>query len=173
MLNLLRNAYFNILIIDSDLTGSNYLSLISSISGEYPHVKIMILAEDSHRDSILRAFNAGAAGYLHRNRFEIEIGAALQAIQDGNTFISPDITQGASPETFLQKLRRTNFSQQFTVREHEIMECIRKRMSNREIAEELIISIVTVKSHKKNIMDKLGIRKSVKIAQYLARNELF
>jgi DNA-binding NarL/FixJ family response regulator len=121
---------------------------------------------------MLRAFNAGAVGYLTEERFKPEIGAALRAFQDGKIYISPGITQGASPEAFLQKLRRTNFSQQFTVREHEILECMRKRMSNREIAEELSISITTAKSHKEKIMDKLGIHKSVKIAQYLVINDL-
>jgi len=168
MLNLLRSAHFNILIISGDHPAG-----ISSICYEYPHVKILILAGDSHDDSMLRAFNAGAVGFLPRKRFEIEIGTALQAIQNGNIFISFGVTQGACPETFLQKLRRTNFSKQFTVREHEIIECILKRMSNHEIVEELNISIATVKSHMKNIMDKLSIRKSAKIAQYLIRNELF
>jgi len=172
-LDLLRNSHFNVLIIDCDLIDGDITAFVSSVSDEYPHIKILALAGDSHNNSMLRAFNAGAVGYLTEERFKPEIGAALPSILDGKIYISPGITQGASPEAFLQKLRRTNFSQQFTVREHEILECMRKRMSNREIAEKLNISITTVKSHKETIMDKLGIRKSVKIAQYLDKNELF
>lgn len=172
-LDLLRNSHFNVLIIYCDLIDGDYTAFVSSVSDEYPHIKILVSDGDSHDNSMLRAFNAGAVGYLPEERFKPEIGATLRSILDGNIFISPGITQGASPEAFLQKLRRTNFSQQFTVREHEILECMRKRMTNREIAEELNISITTVKSHKETIMDKLGIRKSVKIAQYLIRNDLF
>ncbi len=172
-LDLLRNSSSDAVIIDSQLPDMDNLSLAQSISSEYPRIKILILAEDDRRNSIFGAFNVGAAGYLLKRECEIKIDAALRTILDGNIFICQKIAQGTSPEAFLHKLRQNHFSQLFTKREHEIMECMRERISNREISERLHISISTVKSHKRSVMDKLGIRKSTEIAHYLIENDLF
>jgi len=86
-LDLLQNSHFNVLIIDCDPIDCDITAFVSSVSGEYPHIKILALAGDSHDNLMLRAFNAGAVGYLPEERFKPEIGAALRAFQDGKIYI--------------------------------------------------------------------------------------
>jgi DNA-binding NarL/FixJ family response regulator len=162
-LDLLRNFPADAVVLDSELPDIDALPLARRISTEYSHAKILFRLQDSRYSSILDALDSGAVGFLLGERLETEIGPALRTVFSGKISISPVITRGTPTQAFLKELRRSRFLKMFTPMEHAVLQCIREAMTNRKIAETLHMSVSTVKSHKSNIMDKMGIRNSPEI----------
>jgi DNA-binding NarL/FixJ family response regulator len=112
---------------------------------------------------------AGATGYILKNTSKNELVEAIQQVYSGNTYYSSQIQQftnlanTTNEETLISKL---------TKREIEIIRLITKSMTNKEIANQLFLSELTVNTHRKNAMHKLEIKNTAGLVKFALDHHL-
>lgn len=128
----------------------------AAILAEHPDTKILILTTFESDESILRAIEAGARGYLMKAAPAEELLAAIRAVARGEAALSPAIAT-----MLVQRLHRpapTEAAVHLTAREREVLALVAEGQSNPEIAASLVVSEATVKTHLLRIFAKLGVQ---------------
>ncbi|MBD7968635.1 response regulator transcription factor [Paenibacillus gallinarum] len=140
--------------------GKDGLTATAELKQKMPHVGVLILTMHDDEEYLFRAIHAGASGYILKSAPHEELIAAIRSVADGTAYLYPSATKKLMKE-YSDMIRRGESEGPFETlsdREKEIMAWIAKGYSNKEIAEQLIISVKTVESHKSNLMDKLGLK---------------
>ena len=112
-----------------------------------PEARILVLTNYEEDESILRALQAGASGYLLKSTPHAEIVDAMRKVHRGERYVPPKIAQ-----RLLDTIGREELSQ----REHEVLELVARGLTNKGIAEVLRISDKTVRNHVTSCLEKLG-----------------
>jgi len=133
-----------------------------------PDIKVIVLTSFADDDKLFPALRAGAVAYLLKDVGPKELAEAIRAAARGETRLNPDVTQrlvaglasGAEqrPEDLL------------TEREMDVLRCLARGMSNKEIGADLFISEKTVKTHVGSILDKLGLADRTQAALYAVKH---
>ena len=131
--------------------------------------KVIVLTTFDADDYVLRALAAGADGFLLKDTPPEDIVAAIQKVAAGDPMLSPSVTSTLidqvraqhSPDRSAPALARMSL---LTEREHEVALAVGRGLSNAEIAQELFLSVPTVKAHIGRLFSKLGVENRVQIA---------
>jgi DNA-binding NarL/FixJ family response regulator len=126
-------------------------------------IKILILTTFERDDYIFEALRAGASGFLLKNASPEDMVKAVRVVAAGNALLAPSVTRRIISE-FARRPVQSNVnaeSEKLTQREIEVLNLIARGKSNLEIAEELIVSEATVKTHVSNLLAKLDLRDRV------------
>ncbi len=145
-----------------------------SISQKVPGVRIVMVSMHSDEAYVLRALKAGARGYLLKASPEADVLAAVRAVAAGNAYFSPSITKLLVEEYVLEARRRgvDDSWDLLSVREKEILLLLASGKSNRDIADQLHISVSTVETHRNNIFQKLNLHNLAELILYAVRKGL-
>jgi len=136
----------DVTLMDIRMPKLNGIDAITAIRGEFPRAKIVILTTASGDIQALRAFKAGAVGYLLKNLLRTELIDTIRSVHAGHRRIPPEIAQ---------LLAQHAADDTLTARELEVLRGIAKGQSNKVIAFNLNIVEHTVKNHIKSILSKL------------------
>jgi two-component system, NarL family, response regulator LiaR len=124
-----------------------------------PDTRIVILSSFSDEDNVFPAIQAGAMGYILKDISPDDLADTLRETHKGKTQIHPDIAR-----KLMQKVQQpdppnggSSPADELTARETDVLKCIGRGQSNKEIADELSISHMTVKTHVSNLLSKLGL----------------
>ena len=140
------------------------------IKEKNPTVKVLILSMHDESEFIRKVLEVGADGYVLKDSSSKEIMDAIRAVANGKTYYSQKISH-----TMIQQLLSDNNDKKdlktirLTPRELEILKLIVEEKSNQEIADKLYISIRTVNTHRRNILDKLQVKNTVGLVKYAIR----
>jgi DNA-binding NarL/FixJ family response regulator len=145
-----------------------------SISQKLPGVRIVMVSMHSDEAYVLRALKAGARGYLLKASPEADVLAAVRAVAAGNAWFSPGITKLLVEEYVLEARRRgiDDSWDLLSLREKEILLLLASGKSNRDIADQLHISVATVETHRNNIFQKLNLHNLAELILYAVRKGL-
>lgn len=141
----------DVILLDIELPGTNGLDAISKIKKKHPSSQIIILTVYENEASIFKALSSGASGYLTKNTPSSKIIDAIKEVMQGGGPLSAGIAK-----MVIQSFRK-NQNSPLTKRETQILESIAEGKSRTKIATELFIDKETVKSHIKNIYNKLDV----------------
>ena len=155
---LMRCQSFNpdVILMDLRMTGTDGITATHQIKERYPNIKVIALTSFQEDDLVQRALEAGAIGYLMKNVTARDLAAAIRSAYAGKITLSPEATQ-ILVET---KLHNQKY-EPLTEREQQVLKLMVKGLNNTEIADNLVISISTVKYHISNILGKLGVENRV------------
>lgn len=182
-LTLLQSVQPDIAIIDLGLPDMDGIELTRQIKrlpngGE---IKILILTLNHQEESVLAAFSAGADSYCMKDiRLDL-LSEALKATQAGNAWLDPAIARivlshwrepQSPPATTPDTLKESPQPYPLTERELEVLQLIVNGCSNAEIAKQLFITVGTVKTHVRNILNKLCADDRTQAAVYALRSGL-
>lgn len=160
----------DIVIIDIGMPGLNGVEATRQISTEVPQAKIIVLSMHSDSRFILGVLGAGARGYLLKDAAFEELSIAIQAIAKGQTYyLSPVIADVVIRKAIENVSPKTAAGDKLSSREKEILQLVAEGRSTREIAAALYVSIKTVETHRKQIMDKLNIHSIAGLTKYAIR----
>jgi NarL family two-component system response regulator LiaR len=138
----------------------------------YP-AKIIALTSFSEDDKVFPAIQAGAASYLLKDVSPDDLVEAIRAVQLGEARLHPDITRKLMEQVSRKSaLLEENQAPGLTEREHDVIRLVALGKNNREIAQELVISEKTVKTHISNILSKLNLNHRTQLAIYAIKNNL-
>ena len=157
-------------LVDLGLPDGNGIELIEQLRAKDSNVLILVISAWSTQNSLFSAIQAGATGYVLKERDDTEVIMAIRSILRGGAPIDPFIAREILSQISVQKPQEIAklFKQpdedieQLTNREHEILNLVAQGLSNREIAEQLFVSRYTVESHIKHIYRKLSVSKRTK-----------
>jgi DNA-binding NarL/FixJ family response regulator len=162
----------DVVVMDIAMPGLNGLEATRQIKKRFPDMKIIILTMHTNEEYVLQTLKAGASGYLVKKAAPAELISAINAINKGNSFLSPSISRMVIDE-YIRRSKKISEGEegfeQLTVREREVLQLIAEGRKTREIAELLYISIKTVETHRAHIMNKLDIHSTAELTRYAIR----
>jgi len=168
LLSLLNREKTDLVILDVSMPNLRGIEAIPEMRRMQPHVRVLILTMHNEEEYLYQAISAGADGYLLKEDAEKELFFAIETIQGGKVYISPNLAE-RSMQNWV-RIRRgedsTAESVTLTVRQREILKLIAEGKSNKEIGDLLCISVRTVERHRANMMSRLKIRKTAELVQY-------
>ena len=161
----------NIVVMDHAMPILNGLEATRQIKRRQPETKILILTMHTNEEYVFQFLKAGASGYLVKQSAPDELVAAIRAVADGQSFLSPSISKTLIEE-FVRQTQEQGTSDSFallTEREREVLQLVAEGHSNREIGDELHISLKTAAVHRTNIMNKLNLHSMADLTKYAIR----
>jgi DNA-binding NarL/FixJ family response regulator len=153
-----------VVVMDCALPGISGLVATRQILEANPEIAVLMLSMHPEETWVRQALDAGARGYVLKNAVDLELGAAIRKVVNGETVLDPQI---ARPEVL-----KGERDYALTARELEILQLIVDGKSNKEIANQLNLSVNTVAVHRANMMDALGLHKTAELVVYAIRNGL-
>jgi DNA-binding NarL/FixJ family response regulator len=148
----------DVILMDIKMPGINGIQATREIVHTSPHIGILVVTMLEDDDSVFAAMRAGACGYLLKGAKQAEILRAIRAVANGEAIFGPSIARRLLG--FFAATRRTvppRIFPELTEREGEILALIAQGRSNEEIAEQLSLSLKTVRNHVSNIFSKLQV----------------
>src|SRR6187549_2966342 len=147
-------------LFDINLPGMNGIDCIKRLKIIHPKMQMMVLTVYDDTDSIFKALEAGATSYLLKSTPPDKVVEAIRELYDGGSPISSQIARKVL-EAFAVKGKANKYFQDLSRREQEILEQLRKGFRYKEIADQLFLSIDTVRTHVRNIYEKLQVNSRV------------
>lgn len=147
-------------LFDVNLPGMSGIDCIQRLKMLHPKMQMMVLTVYDDTDTIFHALEAGATGYLLKSTPAEKVVEAIREVLDGGSPISSQIARKVI-EAFASKGKGNKFFQELSRREQEILEQLRKGFRYKEIADQLFLSIDTVRTHVRNIYEKLQVNSRV------------
>lgn len=164
----------DVAVLDIAMPKLNGAEAAQRIAELLPNVAIVILSMHSDESYVLRALRAGAKGYLLKDSAEGDLIAAIRAVSQGRTFFSPEISK-MLVEDYVREIRARGIDDSYELlssREREIMHLIATGKSNKEIAALLNLSLYTVETHRRNLLEKLNLHNVAELILYAVRKGL-
>ncbi len=160
----------DIVLIDIQMPQMNGIEATRLALEEFPDLKIVALTMFDDEEYIQSMIDAGAKGFLLKNITKEILDQALQAIQSGKNYYSPELFDFFTKKVVSEP--RSDEEVQFTRREKEVLQLICDGLNNKEIADKLFISERTVVGHKSNLLAKTNCKSSVGLLSYAIKNRL-
>jgi len=156
-------------ILDVGMPLLNGLDAGRRLKSLMPKVRLIYLTMNSDPDFAKEALEIGASAYLLKNSLPSELLHAVREVVKGKSYITPQITQ-ALDEAFIRDPREVSRPKHLTSRQREILQMLAEGRSMKEIAKILNITHRTVRFHKAQIMEELGIHSHMELLQYAIKH---
>lgn len=162
----------DVVLMDIDMGASSGIELTRWIKSHYPAIQVIGLTMHDEETHIVHMLEAGASGYLLKTAGPEEIIAAIRAVARGDSYFSQAVSATLLKAITLRndpafkKKKHDAGSPQLSDREIEVLKLICEENSNQEIADKLFISVRTVDSHRRNLMEKLQLKNTAGLVRY-------
>jgi two-component system response regulator NreC len=155
-----------VLVIDLDLPNGSSMETVRRLRAQVPYTEVIVLTMDESPLFAEQAFDAGAVGFVLKDRADSELVAAVHHAARGEEYVSPRVAAG------LDMLRRAVDGDELSPREVEVLRLIALGHTSVEIAARLRLSRRTVETHRARILRKLGLRTRADLVQFALRRRL-
>ena len=162
----------DVIIMDVAMSDLNGIEATRQIMGGIVTTKVLALSMHSDSRFVTRMLQAGAQGYLLKDCAFEELALAIDTIVGEGVYLSPGVT-GVVVRDYVQHLAEGDGGiAALSPREREVLQLVAEGLTTKDIAAELHISVKTVETHRKQIMDKLEIRSVAELTKYAVREGL-
>ena len=161
----------DVILLDLVMPELDGIGAIREIKAHNPDVRILVLTTFASDDKLYPAIKAGAMGYLLKDTEPEDLVRAIQQVHRGEYPLSPAIAQKVLRE-IARRAEQPLTSDPLTEREVEVLGLIARGLTNRQIADQLVISEATVRTHVGNILGKLHLASRTQAALYALREGL-
>lgn len=164
----------NVLLLDAGLQDGNSLRFAESVREEMPEVRVIVMDLVETHEEIADFVNAGVEGFITKDASFDDFVETIRAVGRGERVLPSRMTGSLFSQIAESAMSRgadTTLGMRTTQREREVIALIASGLSNKEIAMRLGIATDTVKSHVRNVMDKLAVRSRLQIAAYVHARE--
>jgi DNA-binding NarL/FixJ family response regulator len=170
LFKLLAYSVPDMILLDINLPDVSGVEIAYRLKKEYPAIKILAVSAENTAETVKAMLDAGINGFISKRKSgTAELAEAIHSVMNGLEYFGRDIS-AIMYDIFISKKKTTIIPSEFTDREREIMLACRDGLLSKEIAARLKISINTVNTHKKNILQKLGINNTMEMVQYALKN---
>ncbi len=161
-----KSSELDIVILDINMPKKDGIQVTLELKATHPEVKILISSMYNKKEFIKNLMDAGIDGYILKNTGKDELIRAIRSLAKGDPYYTGDITKTIAQSYQKNKVFDSPHSIDLTAREKDIIRLIASEFSTPEIAEKLFISVLTVSTHRKNILSKLDVKNSAGITRY-------
>ncbi len=163
----------DVVIMDVTMPDMNGVEAARQITSRSPQIKVIALSMHSDTLFVTEMLRSGAAGYLLKDCAFDELARAIRTVMDDKTYLSPSIS-GIVVEDYLHRLSKpdSSSSEVLSDREREVLQLMAEGNSTKQIAMKLHVSVKTVETHRRQIMNKLDIHTVAELTKYAVRKGL-
>jgi NarL family two-component system response regulator LiaR len=169
----------DVILLDLVMPEMDGVEATRKILTNSPHARVLILTSFGEDDKVFPAIRAGAHGYLLKDIQPRDLVQAVRETYQGKAQLHPDVARrlmtaftGEAPVQAAKPAALPKELQELTEREREVLEQIARGLTNREIAEKMVISEKTVKTHVSNLLNKLGLEDRTRAAIWALKHGL-
>jgi NarL family two-component system response regulator LiaR len=166
-----RSLQPDVILLDMVMPHKNGLEAINEIKQDNPEARILVLTSFAEDEKVFPAIKAGALGYLLKDSSPEELLDAIRNVYHGQSSLHPTIAR-----KLINELKRPSDSlptqTTLTDREVEVLKLVAQGLTNQEIADKLVLSEWTVRTHVRNILDKLHLANRTQAALYALKEGL-
>lgn len=168
-LDLVRKQPWDIAVLDISLGGRSGLEVLSELKQLRPRMPVLILSMHAEEQYAVRAFKAGASGYINKASSGEELRKAILKIIKGGQYVGP-----ALAEKIVVQLSQPGKvpHESLSNREFEVLCSIASGQTVKEIAAKLSLSDKTISTYRRRILDKMDMRTNAELTHYAIRNKL-
>ncbi len=170
-ISLVRGTPADVLVLDLSMPGRNGIELVKQIKEELPTLRVLVLTMHAEQQYAVRAFKAGASGYLTKESASKELVSALTKISAGGVYVSLSMA-----ERLAQSLNEPTDMlphQRLSDREFDVFRRIAAGQTITEIANQLCVSAKTVSTYKTRILEKMQMPHEAALVRYAIQHKLF
>lgn len=169
-----KGAQPNVVLADMNMPQMDGIELIGELKKQVPRVKSVLLTMLDHEKYVIKAFKAGAMGYLLKNIGAAELIFSLKHVCKENRYLCSELAM-----RFLDRMalvpdlpvhKESDLSIDFSKREIEVLSLIAEGFTNQEIADQLFTSKRTVEGHRQSLIDKTGMRNTAALVKFALVN---
>ena len=164
----------DLLLMDLSMPRMSGMDAIREIKKRHPETKIIALTVHKTEEYLLTTLRAGADGYVLKDATHDELIMAIKNVMGGKSYLSPGVSEKII-EGYLEgkeSTRSRSSWESLSQREREVLKLIAEGYKNKEIAEELCISLKTVEKHRANLMKKLDLHNAAALTVYAVERGL-
>ena len=170
-MDITRDLCPDVAVIDISMPGIDGLEVVSRLHEELPDLPILILTMHEEEQYVVRAFEAGAMGYMTKKSAPELLVKAIKKIHGGSRFLTEEaaellalrVSRWSKGESLLDSLSK---------RELQVLRHLASGMTNREIAESYHISVKTVDTYRSRLLKKLNLRNNAELSRFAIQNKL-
>jgi two-component system response regulator NreC len=173
-IDLVQKLRPHVVVMDVAMPELNGIEATRQITRRVEGTKVLVLSMHGDDVYVRQALKAGARGYLLKDSEDLDLIKAVKAIRGGGSFFSPPVSRvvlsgylgdraDGEPEDSVARL---------TDREREVLQLIAEGKTNKEVAHALSVSINTVETHRKHIMEKLDLHNTAELVRFAIRTKI-
>ena len=170
----------DIILMDMNMPGLDGVSTIEQINTKYPHIRILALTGYDDPDLVYRAMQAGARGYVLKTMITSQLQGAINEVVQGKIYLPINLATKFFGEFHLRKTgdqpqndpQRQAILNYLTNREKEVLALLTEGYTYKNVADRLVISETTVKTHVNNIFQKLQVNDRTQAVLYAIKHGL-
>ena len=167
VLEKLESSKVDVIIMDIDIGKPTGIEVTGIVVEKYPEVKVLILSMIGLHDFVIQALETGATGYILKNTGKDEVITAIRSVAKGDSYFSKEVSSILVEQLHKPRsIKKRSEGIPLTAREIEVLQLIAQEFSNPEIAKKLFISIRTVDTHRRNLLEKLGLKNTAGLVKY-------
>tara|TARA_B100000315_G_C14593945_1_gene597580 strand:+ start:6025 stop:6666 length:642 start_codon:yes stop_codon:yes gene_type:complete len=156
----------DIILLDISMPMLNGIEAARKIKKKLPACKLIFITMHGDSTYVIEAFRAGASGYLLKRSAASELSQAIQAVLNGQQYLSPLVTKDVLNPLLETSHNIPSKMGTLTTRQREVLQLVAEGRSAKEIATILTISVKTVEFHKAQIMDQVGLHTTADLTKY-------
>jgi len=162
----------NVLVLDISMPDIDGITVTREIKGKKNDTHILILTVHEDEVFLREVIKAGASGYIIKHAAEAELVTAIHSVTSGEIYVHPSLLRTLLVDSDRPLSKAQKQAEDLTPREVDILKLLVQGYTNRQIADELSISIRTVEGHRANLTEKLGLRSRVELLRYARDHEI-
>lgn len=167
---LLAGCQADVLLMDIEMKRLSGLDALKRVRARWPELPVILLSMHDARDLVVEAMKAGVSGYLLKDAVDMELKLALDAVMQGQRYLSPKVSNRIIEALEASGSRSPKHA--LTHRQREVLYWLAQGKANKEVAYLLGISVKTVDAHRAQLMERLGIRDLAGLVVYAIRNDI-
>lgn len=156
----------DVILVDIDLPGISGIEALPKLKIKFSQSNMVMLTVNENSDMVLESLKLGAVGYLLKEKAAQHLEKSIEEVCSGGAPMSPSIARN-----LISSFQQTN-EQLLTERELEVLQKLCNGSNNQNIAEELFISVNTVKAHIKNVYEKLHVHNRAEVVSAAIKKKL-
>ncbi|HLP13901.1 MAG TPA: response regulator transcription factor [Flavobacteriales bacterium] len=162
----------DVMLMDIQMPGKNGIEATIEIKRNNQDIKIIALSSANETLYIKKMLEAGASGYVLKNIDKDELVLVIKKVHAGEKHLDGSVANQLIEHFNTKPTEAATLVDTLTKREKEILAFIAQGLTDKEIADKVFLSSLTVISHRKNILSKLGLKNKVEIARFAIENKL-
>lgn len=174
-INLSREKKPDVVLLDIIMPGMNGIEAARWIKEIDGKIRVIILTMEISRDYVTAAIKSGVDGYLPKNIGKSTLSEAIRSVYKGERYFVDAIKKLVFEDFYTaekSKNTRRTLPNQLTKREMEVLALIAAGKSNKDVSEDLAISVKTVETHKTHILIKLGLNNNTELIRYAVKHKI-
>lgn len=163
-LEIMRHDTFDLAIVDLSMPGMNGLEFLRRARPEYPRMRVLVLSMHAEEQYAMRAFKAGASGYVTKDCASKELAGAVRKVNEGSPYVSSNLAERMVLQLSggVEASRHSELSN----RELDVLKRLVAGQRPTEIARTLHLSVKTISTHKRRILERLDLPNLAALVRY-------